>query len=417
MWYNTSMKSKYILLAVIFAGFLLAGGNFVYSATTDAGGNKEEIDDLNKQIAARKDKIKQLEETMAKYKQNIAAKQLEAVSLKNQLSILDNKLSQTETDIKLTEEKIGEAKLEIEALQLSIADKQKSIDKQKIIISKIVRNIHADDQKNYLEILLTSNSFADFYNQAKYLENVYTDLGKSVKNLRLAKEDLDAKKAQVEARKKLYDDLKTELNNKQKDLIDQSNGKSTLLAQTKSSESRYRTLLESLRAQYQATENEVSAYEAQVRKKLEEMDRFNNLNSNSGDLSWPVPGRYITSAFHDPDYPYRRVFEHSGLDIRAGQGTPIKAAAAGYVGRAKRCSLSSCYSYVLIIHTGNISTVYGHMSSIAVSEEQFVARGDVIGYSGGTPGTVGAGPFVTGPHLHFEVRANGIPVNPMGYLP
>ncbi|MDD2757882.1 MAG: peptidoglycan DD-metalloendopeptidase family protein [Patescibacteria group bacterium] len=411
------MKSKYILLAVIFAGFLLAGGNFVYSATTDAGGNKEEIDDLNKQIAARKDKIKQLEETMAKYKQNIAAKQLEAVSLKNQLSILDNKLSQTETDIKLTEEKIGEAKLEIEALQLSIADKQKSIDKQKIIISKIVRNIHADDQKNYLEILLTSNSFADFYNQAKYLENVYTDLGKSVKNLRLAKEDLDAKKAQVEARKKLYDDLKTELNNKQKDLIDQSNGKSTLLAQTKSSESRYRTLLESLRAQYQATENEVSAYEAQVRKKLEEMDRFNNLNSNSGDLSWPVPGRYITSAFHDPDYPYRRVFEHSGLDIRAGQGTPIKAAAAGYVGRAKRCSLSSCYSYVLIIHTGNISTVYGHMSSIAVSEEQFVARGDVIGYSGGTPGTVGAGPFVTGPHLHFEVRANGIPVNPMGYLP
>lgn len=411
------MKFKYVLLTVVFAGLLFAGGNFVYSATIDAGGNKEEVDELNKQIAARKDKIKQLEETMAKYKQNIAAKQLEAVSLKNQLSILDNKLAQTETDIKLTEEKISEAKLEIEALELSIADKQKSIDKQKIIITKIVQNINDNDQKNYLEILLTSNSFADFYNQAKYLESVYTDLGKSVKNLRLAKEDLDTKKQQVEARKKLYDDLKTELSNKQKDLIDQSNGKNSLLTQTKSSESRYRTLLESLRAQYQATENEVSAYEAQVRKKLEEMDRFNDLNSNSGVLSWPVPGRYITSIFHDPEYPYRNVFEHSAIDIRAAQGTPIKAAAAGYIARAKRCSLSSCYSYVLIVHTGNISTVYGHMSSIAVSEDQFVARGDVIGYSGGTPGSVGSGPFVTGPHLHFEVRLNGIPVNPVGYLP
>lgn len=385
-------------------------------AENNVGGNKEEIDDLNKQIAAKKDRIKQLEDTIAKYKKSIEQKKLEAVSLKNQIGILDNRLAQTTIDIKITEEKIGEAKMEVEALQLSIQDKEATIAKQKLIISKMVRNIHAEDRKNYLEIMLTSASFADFYNQVKYLESVYTDLGRSVKNLRLAKEDLDAKKIQVESRKKIYEDLKVELDNKQKDLIDQSNTKQTLLDQTRSSELRYQTLLTSLKSQYQVIEGEVRSYEDQVRKKLEEMEKFKNLDSGSGELAWPVPSHYITSAFHDPDYPYRRVFEHSGIDLRASQGTAIKAAAAGYIARAKRCSLASCYSYVLIVHTGNISTLYGHMSSISVSEDQFVARGDVIGYTGGTPGTAGAGPFVTGPHLHFEVRKNGIPVNPMSYL-
>ncbi len=406
------LKFSKILTIFIILGFVFATPFLVLADNTTA-----EIDQLNKQIEMSKDKIKELEGTIVKYKENIDKKTTEAISLKNQISIIDNRIAQAEADVSLTSEKLGKTKLEIESLSIIIKEKQASIDKEKKMVSKIIQSLHANDQKNFLEIMLTNDNFADFYNQAKYLENVYTDLGRSVKQMRLAREELDKKKAQAEERRKAYDILLAQLENKKKDLNEQMNGKTNLLVQTKSSEMKFRTLLDSLRQQYKVVENEVSSYEDQVRKKLADQERFKNIPAKLGEFEWPVSGRYVTARFHDPDYPFRRVFEHSGTDIRAPQGSPIRAANSGYIGRAKRCSLASCYSYVLIIHNGNLSTLYGHMSKILVTEEQFVNKGDIIGYSGGTPGMVGSGPFVTGAHLHFEVRLNGIPVDGMNYLP
>ncbi len=403
--------SKLLIIFFVFGAVFLTQ-SFVLAADTAV-----EIDQLNKQIDARKDKIKELEDTIAKYKVNIDKKRTEAVSLKNQVSIIENRIAQAEADVNLATEKLNKTKLEIESLSITITQKQATLDKQKKITSKIIQSLHANDQKNFLEIMLTNDNFADFYNQAKYLENVYTDLGRSVKQVRLAKEDLDKKKAQAEERRKSYDVLLVQLENKKKDFNEEKGNRQTLLAETQSSELKFRTLLDSLRQQYKVVENEVRSYEDQVRKKLADQERFKNIAAKMGDFEWPVAGRYITARFHDPDYPFRRVFEHSGTDIRSPQGSPIRAANSGYVGRAKRCTLASCYSYVLLIHNGNLSTVYGHMSKISITEDQYVNKGDIIGYSGGTPGMVGSGPFVTGAHLHFEVRLNGIPVDAMNYLP
>jgi murein DD-endopeptidase MepM/ murein hydrolase activator NlpD len=403
--------SKLFIILVVF-GFIFSSHFFVLAADTTA-----EIDQLNKQIEARKDKIKELEDTIVKYKANIDTKRTEAVSLKNQMSIIDNRIAQAEADVSLATEKLDKTKLEIESLNIAIKQKEETIGKQQKMVSKMIQSLHANDQKNFLEIMLTNDNFAEFYNQAKYLENVYTDLGRSVKQVRLAKEDLDTKKVQAEERRKTYDALLVQLENKTADLNEQMGGKKTLLVQTQSSELKFRTLLESLRQQYKLVETEVSAYEDQVRKKLADQDRFKNVPAKLGDFVWPTSGRYVTSRFHDPEYPFRRVFEHSGTDIRAPQGSAILASNSGYVGRAKRCTLASCYSYILLIHNGNLSTVYGHMSKILVSDDQYVTKGDIIGYSGGTPGVAGSGPFVTGAHLHFEVRLNGIPVDGMNYLP
>jgi murein DD-endopeptidase MepM/ murein hydrolase activator NlpD len=405
------MLKKTILFIFIIAFAFGSSGSFVIAEETT---QSDDIQVLNKEIADRKDKIKQLEETIAVYKKNIAEKQNQTVSLKNQLSILDNRIGQIKTDVEITQEKIKETELEIEALQLTINDKGATIDRQKRIITKLVQSLHSEDQKNVLEILLTYKNFADFFNQVTYLENVDSDLGRSVTTLRLAKADLENKQEQVKRKKSAYEELQQELIAKQQNLKDQAGYKQTLLTETRSSEQRYQTLLSGLKQQYQVIESEVNTFEARVRKKLEQQNKITD--SNDVAMNWPVPSHFVTAIFHDPEYPFRHVFEHSGIDIRAPQGTPVRAAASGYVAKARRCTASSCYAYVILIHTGNISSLYGHLSNIAVADDAFVTKGDVIGYSGGTPGTVGAGPFVTGAHLHFEVRQNGIPVNPLPYF-
>jgi murein DD-endopeptidase MepM/ murein hydrolase activator NlpD len=124
--------------------------------------------------------------------------------------------------------------------------------------------------------------------------------------------------------------------------------------------------------------------------------------ASAAGLIWPVNGP-ITSPFG----PRWGGF-HPGIDIGVPTGTPIAAAAAGTV---IWCGWQSGYGNLVVIdHHNGIATAYAHQSRIAVSCNQDVAQGQVIGY-------VGCTGFCTGPHLHFEVRVNGAPVDPIGYLP
>ncbi len=122
---------------------------------------------------------------------------------------------------------------------------------------------------------------------------------------------------------------------------------------------------------------------------------------SSSGLIWPVSGT-VTSGF---GYRWGRL--HAGIDIAAPTGTAIRAADSGRVAIAGW--VGGYGNYVCIQHGGSLSMCYGHMSSIGVSVGQSVSQGQVIGSSGNTGNS-------TGPHLHFEVRINGSPVDPMGYL-
>src|SRR3989338_4319064 len=411
------MKKIFLILFVIITGLLIQPF-FAFSQSDGSGGENQEIAELNKKIAEKRVKVQELEKSIAQVKKDINKKRLEATSLKNQISILDNRTTQIELDMEATEEKLDTFTLEINALELEIGIKTKDITRQKEMLAELIRTLNYESGLGYIEVIAVYDNFSDFYNKLQYLQVIQADMGKSAKGLRLAKAELENKKDSAEKRKNSYEELKAELEEKKKDYEEQIFNKENLFFQTKSSESTYQTLLGNLRKQYQDIEAEIASVEREVRNRLEAQNKLDKIGDSAagGLFSWPTQSRYITAYFHDPDYPYRYVFEHNAIDIRSGQGTAVKAAASGYVARARHCSSSQCYSYIMLIHSDNFSTVYGHLSKIVVSEDQFVTRGDIIGYSGGIPGTVGAGPFVTGAHLHFEVRKNGIPANPLNYL-
>ncbi len=132
-------------------------------------------------------------------------------------------------------------------------------------------------------------------------------------------------------------------------------------------------------------------------------------------FAWPVTGIVTAGFLNDA---YRRSFgvPHKGLDIAVPQGTDVVSAADGVVFLARDGGLRG-FSYILVGHRDGYATLYGHLSSFSVATGDDVRRGEVIGKSGGRPGTHGAGPMTTGPHLHFEVLQNGVHKNPQSLLP
>ena len=170
---------------------------------------------------------------------------------------------------------------------------------------------------------------------------------------------------------------------------------------------------------------------ASVNITLTNNNTASNTNSNTGTsnsgssnsstntvkvkFTWPTNSHTVYYKFHDPSYPYVSEMQHEGIDLKASQGTTIRAAANGRVVTAYAGNMNDA-SYVVIEHNGGYTSVYGHLSVVSIKVGQEVKAGDTIGKSGGTPGTIGAGQYSTGPHLHFEIRLNNAPIDPLKYL-
>ena len=132
---------------------------------------------------------------------------------------------------------------------------------------------------------------------------------------------------------------------------------------------------------------------------------------------WPIEGSItVTAGFLEASYQRYFGVPHKAVDVRLAQGSPVLSSAPGIVYHVQHGGQYG-YSYILIGHRGKFATLYGHMSKIHVEIGDSVDQGQVIGLSGGMPGTIGAGPMTTGPHLHFEVIDNGTHIDPHTVLP
>jgi len=375
----------------------------------------QEITNLNDKISGSKKKIEDIQSQQKEYNELIAQKRNEQGSLNNELEILNAQVVKAQLDIDASELEIDKTNLEIKKTTLDIQDKDDQINKEKEHIATMLRLMYKQDQVSALEILLLNNSLADFINQLQYLENTNEEISNSVNSLKETKDKLEENKRTLIAKEEELNNLKTTLEEQKLALTQQQEDKNFLLEETKQSEKKYQYLLTAARKEQAKTSAEISSLEKSVREKLEKLK--NNPDLNYTGFIWPTDGRYITASFHDPDYPFRRSLgEHSGIDIRATYGTTLKAAANGYVARVKYDGTKN-YAYIMIIHGDGLSTVYGHVSAINVKADEYVVQGQTIGRTGGIPGSPGSGPFCTGAHLHFEVRKNGLPVNPLEYLP
>jgi murein DD-endopeptidase MepM/ murein hydrolase activator NlpD len=412
---NKSKRVAKLLASFLIIGFVLAGFFIVPPIFVNA---QNDIGELNKQIEDKRREIDILQKEIDAYAEQIKIKQKEVKNLKNQIAILENQITKVNLDIKATEIRIEQTNLEIQNINLKIKDLEDQINQNKEKIAEYIRLIYQNDQISYLEVVLINDKFSDYFDQIKYVQEIHNDLKENLDKLKNNKQNLEIQKTNWEEKAKIEEDLKEKLQQQKADLLEKNTAQEILLTQTKLTERQYQSYSYQLQLEQQQINADIIALEKNVREKLTKLEteqRFRDFGP--AKLAWPVsPERGITAYFHDPDYPFRYIFEHPAIDIRTPQKTPIKAPEAGYVARIKFKGDAS-YAYIMLIHNEGISTVYGHISAVYVKEDEYVSKGQTIGLTGGLPGSPGSGRLTTGPHLHFEVRLNGIPVNPLEYLP
>ena len=367
-------------------------------------------------------------------------------SLQNQLLLLDNgvkltglKIRNSEIHIAEKEQDILENYEKVTALETMVADQERIaayfiglLFKQNMLYFSSENNLFTDPtfflSENGISSIIASHKYAGIIQQTS--ESILEDL----KNLRLF---LDIKRKQLDEDQNKLKQLNTDLRLERVTLEQQKESKEILLAETRGKEESFSTLVAETQKEEDAVQNEVRTLQSSVAD-IESKLKIFSLNTKNSSLTeaqikeralllqqlgangkvgldWPVqPDRGIAAFFHDPSY--FRVFgvQHNAIDIPTPQGTDIHAPADAYVTKVKDNGYG--YSYIMLAHNGGIMTLYGHVSEILVEAGDLVHRGDIIGRSGATPGTKGAGWMTTGPHLHFEVFLNGEHVNPLDFL-
>ena len=277
----------------------------------------------------------------------------------------------------------------------------------KVLNTRLV-DIYESDDASTIDVFLGASSVQDALDKVQYLNDIGDQDRRIAQQVAGAKAAIKIQRAKT---KKLRGTVQSETavisarTAQTRDVRNQLVGAKNDLSSTK--QQRLQDISK-LTKEQQAEASEIDALQAAsnaitARIQAAQANRQGGATAtpSSAGLIWPVNAP-VTSPF---GWRWGRM--HQGIDLGSAEGTPIKAAASGTI---IYCGWESGYGNLTVIdHGGNLATAYGHQSSIAVACGQQVAQGEVIGYVGNTGHS-------TGPHLHFEVRINGEPVDPLGYL-
>ena len=274
----------------------------------------------------------------------------------------------------------------------------KRLEAQTKTLHRRLRDIYKNGQVNYLDVLFGAKDFNDFVSRMDILKKILAYDNALIQGTRSDRAALAKAKEQLEAdRGKIVELRKLAVIKRDQVASRRQERQGVLNAATyerETAEQAYRELIE--------TSKEIE----QMIRRIQSGEK--NVGGSTGTMLWPAEGE-ITSPFGwrtHPIFGTQRL--HTGIDIGADYGDTVRAADGGVVIHSDW--MGGYGNAVIIDHGNGISTLYAHNSQLLVDEGQSVSKGQAISRVGSTG-------YSTGPHLHFEVRQNGSPVNPLNFLP
>lgn len=385
------------LVAALLTGVVLCGTPAFIMA---------EDEDLTNQLDSIQQQVNQ---------QNAIKSDAETVigSVSEQLRQIEGQLRQATTELNtITEQRVA-VENDITLNERQLAEAQKRLEGRESVFYKRVRDIYINGRLSYLDVVIGSKDFSDFANRLEVLKRIIDS------DINLISE-IKKERAQIEAHKKKLEEDRAKLVELEKAAL----AKQAEIEQKKAERNVVLQKAQNDRAVAMQAIEELNASSAQISAMLKERQAARAAAAaaaaqaagqgssytwvqGTGQLGWPVSGE-ITSPYGYRVHPiWGTTIYHSGIDIGVDEGTPVHAADSGVIVWS---GWMGGYGYAVVIDHGNgLSTLYGHNSELAVDEGQSVSKGQVVAYAGSTGNS-------TGPHVHFEVRENGDPVDPMGYL-
>ena len=388
------------LVAALLSGVVLCGTPAYIMA---------EDEDLTNQLDSIQQQVNQ---------QNAAKADAETVigSVSEQLRQIEEQLRQATAELGTIKEQRVAVENDITLNERQLAEAQKRLEGRESVFYKRVRDIYINGRLSYLDVVIGSKDFSDFANRLEVLKRIIDSDITLINEIKKERADIEAHKQKLEADRAKLVELEKSALAKQAEIEQKKAERNVVLQKAQNDRATAMQAIEELNAssaqvsamlkERQAARAAVAAAAAAAQSSGGQ-GASDNWVQGTGQLGWPVSGE-ITSPYGYRVHPiWGTTIYHSGIDIGVDEGTPVHAADGGVVVWS---GWMGGYGYAVVIDHGNgLSTLYGHNSELAVDEGQSVAKGQVISYAGSTGNS-------TGPHVHFEVRVNGDPVDPMGYL-
>ena len=381
-----------VLILALITAAPAAGDNATRKAQVDS-----RISSLNDKIAAARAKERRLASEIAAVTSRIRSLESEIGDVESDLHLLEQDLAlQRERLAKITE--LWE--LQTEKLGFLRRQHADAIDR----LSRRLIAIYQAGSPSTVDVLLEAQSFDELLSRLDYAkdlaaqdERIASSVGEAKDRMRVAQARTTVTRKSVQAVAQAVAVRAQQTRVVRNELVARENA----LAGSRAERREALASVQKSKEEYLHEVNALLAVSAQLSGRIQASQATSTVVRSASGLVWPVSGP-VTSGF---GWRWGRM--HEGIDIGVPTGTPVVAAAAGQVIHAGW--LGGYGNLVVIDHGGGLATAYGHNSSIVVGHGSSVEQGQVIAHAGSTGNS-------TGPHVHFEVRVNGSPVDPLGYL-